>query len=953
MFPRVMAAGRLGLALGLSFMLLLLPAVCHAELEGGSPAPAAAASILTGSVYAVIAGIDYDDSDPRFRALQFCEADALNLERTLRASNDLLHRNQNVTALTSRSDPPADANGIIQSLQDYAVIADERDTLLFYFTGHGWTDGIDSYLVTQHYDAGRLAQGIPPREWVAINEVLSTMKRSSAGRKLVILDACHSSSADPWTLQHWQASGIFLLSSCQAQQQSLEDAALGGGVFTHFLCQGLGGEADYDRNGVVSLAELRVFLQPSINGYLAAAYPDHPEYVMQPRFIEPTSEELPLTVVNTARLAGASGKSEESILQQQQELNKLEQAKQILAPQLTPTGRAGIEGSGMKGKGTLDQAEFSWWYSAVELPKVEISTAVNLLQDYLASDAAHRRDPRAYRYMGLALTMLAHENALVRPGDTLGANLDTALEAYDQSLALDPDNVDTVLGKALTLSLAERPQEALAQLEAARRLAPASPVVQFALGTYLTDQGEYDSAIEALEAALALAPDYAAAHFQLGIVYRSMGEQGKAIKEFEDAIALETTNSYFRMWLATTYRTVGNYDKSAQVLFDSLLIDPEFRGTYGSLATLAGLQGNHLLALSCYEASFRKVIEEPSGSSSTPDALIKKLMALGEIERAEAILQESLAAFPRSTSVMIALGDKRQADGNWQAAIDAYTRALEMVGADDAFSRVSILNELAGARAANNEFPIAVNLLLEALDLDPAGTEHWLDLSTCLFALNDPQLQTSVVKQLSSVASRKVEGQSEADADAALNLATFLLSLGEVDAGAVQAAVVQALEGKPTRGVLYEFGIQSAERAQWPQAIAAFQQALGSEVSNSLPLRPEIKASYLDAFGRAQLASGDSLAALENLSEATRLDSAQTSYWLNLGRCQLVLGEIHSSRASLARVMNMAQAIANDEGATLDEKKQAEHDGTSALEEWPQLPTQAGQPSGSEGFPLP
>jgi hypothetical protein len=52
-----------------------------------------------------------------------------------------------------------------------------------------------------------------------------------------------------------ESEGRVILSSARADQVSTERPALGNGVFTYFLLKGLRGEADRNRDGIVSLNE--------------------------------------------------------------------------------------------------------------------------------------------------------------------------------------------------------------------------------------------------------------------------------------------------------------------------------------------------------------------------------------------------------------------------------------------------------------------------------------------------------------------------------------------------------------------------------------------------------------------------------------------------------------------------------------------------------------------------
>ena len=62
------------------------------------------------------------------------------------------------------------------------------------------------------------------------------------------------------------SDGVCIISASDDSQFSQESAQWGGGhgVFTHYLLQGLKGEADYNRDGVVNLGEIIPYLSENV-----------------------------------------------------------------------------------------------------------------------------------------------------------------------------------------------------------------------------------------------------------------------------------------------------------------------------------------------------------------------------------------------------------------------------------------------------------------------------------------------------------------------------------------------------------------------------------------------------------------------------------------------------------------------------------------------------------------
>jgi len=139
-----------------------------------------------------------------------------------------------------------------------------RNPLLFllYFSGHGCTTDIGSYLVT--HDGAPLDEGL---DLQALGRLLAKMAQTRT-TSVVILDCCHSGAASPW-VEHGRAlrpSGVetalpalglsrVVLAACRPDQLSYEDSSLGRGLFTYHILEGmLGNAADYE--GIISIHSL-------------------------------------------------------------------------------------------------------------------------------------------------------------------------------------------------------------------------------------------------------------------------------------------------------------------------------------------------------------------------------------------------------------------------------------------------------------------------------------------------------------------------------------------------------------------------------------------------------------------------------------------------------------------------------------------------------------------------
>jgi tetratricopeptide (TPR) repeat protein len=105
-------------------------------------------------------------------------------------------------------------------------------------------------------------------------------------------------------------------------------------------------------------------------------------------------------------------------------------------------------------------------------------------------------------------------------------------------LVSHPEQFDSLHGLGVLLLQRNAPQEALAPLEKAVALKPASAEAHNDLGMALASLERRADAIPHFERAIALDPDFPIPHFNLGHVLKDERRDGEAIRHFKRAIAL-------------------------------------------------------------------------------------------------------------------------------------------------------------------------------------------------------------------------------------------------------------------------------------------------------------------------------------------------------------------------------------------------------------------------------
>jgi hypothetical protein len=169
-------------------------------------------------------------------------------------------------------DEDATRNNVMRAMKDIYSQAGGNDAIIFYFSGHGARDAF----VLWEYNGPT-----PNNRGLLLHEEINTLfERSPAKYKYIIADACHSGSSGQQgvksasaTEQHYYQTfeqsrgGFVMLLSSMSNEYSLETSGIRQGVFTHFLIRGLKGEADANKDRIVSVVELFDYVESNVSTY--------------------------------------------------------------------------------------------------------------------------------------------------------------------------------------------------------------------------------------------------------------------------------------------------------------------------------------------------------------------------------------------------------------------------------------------------------------------------------------------------------------------------------------------------------------------------------------------------------------------------------------------------------------------------------------------------------------
>lgn len=210
-----------------------------------------ATGINAQHTYVVSVGIgDYQNISD----LTFTEADVVIFNHIM------AQQNAEITTLTGIQATHAN---ILKNVRSIFAKATPSDAVIFFFSGHGYEGGFCCYDMKPNSHLGGMSY----------QEMQILFRNCRAGRKMVFADACFSGglSKQRTQLQVQAVSNndvMFFLSS-RLDETSLELPKGPNGLFTYFLARGLCGEADANKDRIITASEIYNFVSRSVSSWAA------------------------------------------------------------------------------------------------------------------------------------------------------------------------------------------------------------------------------------------------------------------------------------------------------------------------------------------------------------------------------------------------------------------------------------------------------------------------------------------------------------------------------------------------------------------------------------------------------------------------------------------------------------------------------------------------------------
>jgi tetratricopeptide (TPR) repeat protein len=202
--------------------------------------------------------------------------------------------------------------------------------------------------------------------------------------------------------------------------------------------------------------------------------------------------------------------------------------------------------------------------------------------------------------------------------------------------------------------------------------APATPAIHVRLASIAVARQDHATALAHLGAACDLAPGDPALRMQFGSILAHTGRHEDALAEFGKVTSSEPGNIQAWYFTGLAAARSGRRGVARESWQRVLRIAPEHEGALQALADLEFNAGFPRDALPLWETLHRQQPRSLDARLKTGECLSR----LGWPRKAAELYREGLEIDPGSAELWLALGQAEEDDGNRDAAIESYVRAI-------------------------------------------------------------------------------------------------------------------------------------------------------------------------------------------------------------------------------------------------------------------------------------
>jgi uncharacterized caspase-like protein/tetratricopeptide (TPR) repeat protein len=498
---------------------------------------------ITGAVgiprsYALVVGIsEYAKLPPRGQ-LKFPSRDAAAIYAALISPEGGQFPPENVHRLIGKQ---ATLANLRKELEEWLPsVSKDGDRVLIYFAGHGFVSGGQAYLAPYDIDLA----DIPGTSYS-----MKTLGQVVGGRikakwKVLLTDACHSGAITPeadasqinTSLVRIDQS-LFSLTASRDREQSFESDIWGGGhgVFTYYVMKAIEGEADDNRDGVVTADELAEYVRVNVRQQTSAKQ----NHTAERGSFDPQM----ILAYNPSRTVKAPGQAPKfgglvietnmdgvEIFVDGKSAGTINKDKPLRIPGLLP-GVHTVKGvrMGYEPDGPREETVY---------PGQETTVSVRI--------TIARRRPKA--------ALDAFDDGLELYQKGFEKNYRAAAAAFQKALAIDPKYSQAALYLGRTYNALYDTEKAKEAFKLAIEIDPDYAEARASYGGMLLDLGDLDESIRQLNASVVKEPGNSLTHSLLAQAFIRKGALSEGERFARESIKLNAGHAEAHFWLAEGLR---------------------------------------------------------------------------------------------------------------------------------------------------------------------------------------------------------------------------------------------------------------------------------------------------------------------------------------------------------------------------------------------------------------
>ncbi len=672
--------------------------------------------------YAVIVGVSKFSNIPKEEWLEYADADAQDFQKVITSPRGRGFLPENVMLLVN------DKAGI-QAMKKRLATTLPRDlktddVVYLFVATHGVVEkeaAKEGYLMA--FDSDREDLYNTALSMSGLTDIMLNRLRK-AKRLFLFADACRSGkmaqggsiNSQMRDMSKERGETMVLLAS-GPNEFSRESKQFGGGhgVFTYFLLKGLMGEADRDKDNIVTARELITYLRRGVENAT-----DGQQNIRELGDVDPTT---PLAYVDKAGPADLK-------------LGALPRPQGAEIASLLPFVPV------QAGAGPEVRAAFERAVAEGRLLAPAGNNAWELYQRYIQLPIPQSQKASMQDDLSIALATTGEKLlSAYRRGDQVirldAAKYEEGAQLFARASQLDPEEpahkakAAFLQGRALVAN--RRYAEAIPTLREAVKLDPKSAYSYNGLGIAYLEQGQFNEAINYFQEALRRAEKWVYPRFNLAVAYSHLQRFREAEQEYRKGIELGTElgmrYAYLHLNLGVLYFQQNRLAEAEQQFRRAIEMKPDDAGSYHNLGLIFQQRNNLREA----EASFQKAAELDARFAEPRLRLAEIYRQQRRRDQEERVLREAVAGDPRNVVALEALGRLLLGAKKLEDAEQTFLQMLSI----DPTSAVP-LSWLGDLHAEQRNFEQAADDYRQALE-----------------RAADPQLRRDLQKKLSAVEKKK------------------------------------------------------------------------------------------------------------------------------------------------------------------------------------------------------